>query len=113
MEYWEFKNGITVEGDGSAVFSVNLDGDFLGHIVCGDYADYKNCTAELNSGIDPITGGWEDGNGNPCTLSGWGNSEELKRSKKGSADWSWFSFFLRAILNCWAVRVPLCIGYIA
>lgn len=75
-EYWEFENGITVEGDGSEIFSVNLNGEFLGYIVCGDYADYKNCTAELNSGIDPITGGWEDGNGNPCTLSGWGNSEE-------------------------------------
>lgn len=82
MEYWEFKNGITVEGDGSAVFSVNLDGDFLGHIVCGDYADYKNCTAELNSGIDPITGGWEDGNGNPCTLSGWGKLRRIKKKQK-------------------------------
>lgn len=82
LEYWESENGITVEGDGSEIFSVNLNGEFLGYIVCRDYADYKNCTAELNSGIDPITGGWEDGNGNPCTLSGWEtpkNKKEVKR----------------------------------
>lgn len=76
MEYWEFKNGITVEGDGSAVFSVNLGGDFLGYIVCRDSDDYRARVSDLNNGIDPITGVWEDGNGNPCTFSGWGSTEE-------------------------------------
>lgn len=77
LDYWEFENGIIVEGNGSDIFTVKRkNGDFLGHIFCGDYKDYIARVADLNNGIDPITGGWEDGAGNPCEFSGWGDCEE-------------------------------------
>ena len=76
-DYWEFKTGITVEGNGCDTFVVKLiNGEFLGRIICGDSDDYRVRVADLNNGIDPITGNWEDGIGNPCELSGWGSPEE-------------------------------------
>ena len=36
-------------------------------------------------------------------------ANQKKKKKKRTAEGARFSFFLRAILNCWAVRVPLCI----
>lgn len=77
MKKWIFENGIEVyekpldfDLHGFAVY----DGDrFLGFVSPSSIADMDNCIALLDAGRDPITDGWDDGCGNPCTLDGWDN----------------------------------------
>ena len=33
--------------------------------------DMKICVEDLDEGNDPISAGWEDGLGHPCTFDGW------------------------------------------
>ena len=40
-------------------------GSKLGDLLALDWPEF------LDEGTDPITGGWEDGNGNTCSLDGW------------------------------------------
>lgn len=76
-ESWEFPNKIRVrecfyDGDLHR-FAVSHGGLLLGMIHPSNIADMITCMEALDRGEDPITHGWEDGNGNPCTLDGWGN----------------------------------------
>lgn len=38
----------------------------------GSIEDMQACIHDLDAGTDPVTGGWEDGNGDTCSLDGWG-----------------------------------------
>lgn len=75
---WEFENGVIVDEANFCGFEVYTDDreKYLGSVVCADSNDFEACVADLNNGIDPITGLWEDGNGKTCTLDGWDNQEE-------------------------------------
>lgn len=54
-------------------FAVYHGGDYLGTIYPDSVDDMRQCIAALDNGADPIADGWEDGNGNVCTLDGWAN----------------------------------------
>ena len=77
MREWKFDNGIEV-------YEHELDYDlhslkvyngnkYLGTVYPDTIEDMESCFMELDAGNDPITSGWEDGYGNPCTLDGWEN----------------------------------------
>ena len=69
---WIFENGIEVyESYGN--FKVYNGNKYLGTVVPDSEESFKECVKELNNGIDPISGMWEDGAGNSCTLDGWEN----------------------------------------
>lgn len=76
MREWNFSNGITVEEiehDYSLhAFEVYHNGKHLGNIYPDTIEDMENCITELDAGHDPISGGWEDGLGNSCSMNGWG-----------------------------------------
>ena len=80
MQSWIFDNGIEV-------YEKDFDNDLhcfavyngeanLGTIYPDNIDDMKSCMESLNAGEDPISGHWEDGCGNLCTLEGWGESED-------------------------------------
>lgn len=75
MRNWKYENGIEVK-------EINYDYDlhalevyhgetYLGNIYPSTVQDMENCINLLDNGEDPITGCWEDGCGNCCTLDGW------------------------------------------
>lgn len=76
MREWSFSNGITVEEENYNYdlhcFSVFCNGEKLGVVYPDDIPAMDSCINSLDSGNDPITGSWEDGMGNSCTLDGWG-----------------------------------------
>lgn len=76
MGIWKFEDGIEVyevDFDGDLHnFNVYNGDDFLGTVYPASVADMNTCIKDLNEGSNPIVDGWEDGNGNTCTLEGWG-----------------------------------------
>ena len=79
MKSWTFPNGIEVYEKGYdydlSCFAV-WDGDrYLGSVYPANIEDMQFCIAALDSGEDPISGGWDDGCMNPCTIEGWGDYE--------------------------------------
>lgn len=76
MREWKFENGIEVyevEFDYDLhAFKVYNGDDFLGTVYPSTIADMEECIQNLDEGNDPISTCWEDGNGNTCTLDGWG-----------------------------------------
>lgn len=80
MQKWIFDNGIEVyeeDFDGALHCLVVYNGEKkLGTIYPDNIDDMKSCFCDLNSGIDPISGQWEDGCDNLCTLEGWGENED-------------------------------------
>lgn len=77
MREWIFENGIEVyemDFDHDLHMFRVYDGDIkLGYIYPACLEDFENCVKLLDSGEDPVTGGWEDGCGNPCSRGGWNN----------------------------------------
>lgn len=75
MKSWEFKNSIKVfEEDYNYdlhCLKVYKGESYLGTVYPGTIEDMHECMKCLDNGDDPITDGWEDGCGNPCTLEGW------------------------------------------
>lgn len=76
MNTWN-NNGYTIEevafdGDLHAFEVYNADDELLGTIYPASIEDMNSCIAALDAGKDPVTDGWEDGNGNVCTVNGWG-----------------------------------------
>lgn len=76
MKNWKFENGIEVyeselDYDLHCLKVYNGE-DYLGAIYPATPEDMDNCKAVLDGGEDPISGMWEDGLGNTCTLDGWG-----------------------------------------
>lgn len=76
MRTWSFPNGIEVT---EQPFDYDLhclevynNGKYLGTVYPGSIEDMQACIHDLDAGTDPVTGGWEDGNGNTCSLDGWG-----------------------------------------
>lgn len=53
---------------------LNLDGAFLGTINPATIEDMNQIISDLNNGDCPVADGWEDGNGNTCTIEGWDES---------------------------------------
>lgn len=49
----------------------NMHGAKLGTITPPTIEDMSDLIDDLNNGACPIINGWEDGNGNVCTLEGW------------------------------------------
>lgn len=76
MREWNFENGINVEecdyDYGLHCFKVYNGGEYLGTVYPRNIEDMKLCIECLDNGEDPISGGWEDGMGNSCTIDGWG-----------------------------------------
>lgn len=68
---WSFENGIEVY-EHSEYFAVYNGDTLLGYIHPDTLEGFDDCRKALDSGEDPITGGWEDGLGNSCSLCGWG-----------------------------------------
>lgn len=82
MKNWTFDNGIEVY---ESEFDYDLhclkvyNGDnYLGTVYPDSIEDMKSCFKDLDAGNDPITGGWEDGMGNSCTLDGWGDGTAIE-----------------------------------
>ena len=68
---WSFENGIEVY-EHSDYFTVYNGDTLLGYVQPGTPEDMQQCRVDLDAGKDPITAGWEDGNGNSCSMCGWG-----------------------------------------
>lgn len=73
---WSFENGIEVYEINCDALKVVKDDKVLGYIYPANDDDMELCKRDLDAGKDPITAGWEDGNGNTCTLNGWGEYAE-------------------------------------
>lgn len=77
MKEWNFENGIRVVeedcDDELHCFKAYNNNEYLGTIFPDTLEDMKDCIKCLNRGEDPISGDWEDGLGNSCTLDGWEN----------------------------------------
>lgn len=75
INQWRFPNGIKVIKQSFDYdlycFEVYNNDEYLGTIYPSCIQDMHACVRDLNAGIDPITGSWEDGNGNTCSLDGW------------------------------------------
>lgn len=80
MYSWTFKNGVAVNAiavdsfpDGSdwCRFDVLYNGNKIGAIYPPNADWHLDVVMSLNNGYEPITGGWEDGRGNICTINGW------------------------------------------
>ena len=75
MNEWLFENGTRVTEENFDYdlhcFNVYSDNRLLGTIYPDSLDNMKSCIEQLNAGEDPISGMWEDGNGNSCTLNGW------------------------------------------
>lgn len=88
MKEWKFNNNLEVyenEYDCDLHCFVVYNGDsYLGTIYPNSIDDMNECISKLDSGIDPITDGWEDGRRNPCRLEGW--FEHLFVSVRGTGD---------------------------
>lgn len=80
MREWKFDNGIEVfekEHDHDLhIFKVYSGDSYLGTVYPDTIGDMEECIETLDSGEDPITGGWEDGCGHSCSLDGWGEDYE-------------------------------------
>ena len=80
---WTFSDGIYVreaEFDGNLrIFEVFNGDDYLGDVTPPDVENMELLEKELDNGANPISGDWEDGMGNSCTLDGWGQ-EEMKQT---------------------------------
>ncbi len=78
MREWTFENGIIVQEEkfehALHCFKVYNGNNYLGTVYPATIENMESCIASLDSGEDPISGMWEDGNGNSCSLNGW---EEL------------------------------------
>lgn len=77
MQSWIFENGIEVyekDFDNDLhCFDVYNGEEKLGTIYPDNIGDMESCVESLDAGEDPISGHWEDGCGNLCTLEGWEN----------------------------------------
>lgn len=79
---WIFENGIRVSEENFDYslhcFEVYSGERYLGTVYPDTIEDMHELIKELDDGSEPITDSWEDGNGNTCTLDGWGDglSEE-------------------------------------
>lgn len=75
MRTWSFENGIGVVEEGFDYdlhcFKVYSDETLLGTVYPDSVESMNSMVNELDNGTDPISGMWEDGNGNTCTLDGW------------------------------------------
>lgn len=76
MKEWIFDNGIKVV---EAEFDYDLhclevynSNEYLGTVYPDSIESMESCFRDLDAGKDPISGRWEDGRGNICTLDGWG-----------------------------------------
>lgn len=80
MKKWSFENGIKVhENEYDAdlhCLKVYNNNKYLGTVYPQTIENMESCFKDLEAGIDPISGGWEDGCGNSCTLDGWNNDDE-------------------------------------
>lgn len=77
MRTWNFDNGVIV-GESSHDADLHcfevFNGDrYLGTVYPNTIEDMNQCIKALDNGEDPISGGWEDGCGNTCSMNGWGN----------------------------------------
>ena len=77
MQKWTFENGIEVyendfDNDLHCLAVYNGE-EKLGTIYPDNIGDMESCIEALDAGEDPISGHWEDGCGNLCTLEGWEN----------------------------------------
>lgn len=72
---WIFNNGIEVHKEyfdnDLCKFDVYLNNKYLGEIIPDSIESMQLCIDSLNLGEDPISGRWDDGMGNPCTINGW------------------------------------------
>lgn len=85
---WGFGDGITVAempGGCCGQLLCYRDGIFIGRVVPADMSDMEECVAKLDAGEDPVTGGWDDGNGNACSAKGWSPCG-ISRERYGLAD---------------------------
>ena len=75
MKKWNFNNGITVEEKEYDrelhCFAVFSKAKYLGDVYPETIEDMESCVEDLDEGNDPISAGWEDGLGHPCTFDGW------------------------------------------
>ena len=78
MREWKFENGIEVyevEFDFDLhAFKVYNEENFLGTVFPDSIENMESMIEELDDGKDLISGHWEDGRGNSCTLYGWGSN---------------------------------------
>ncbi len=76
MREWKFENGIEVfekEFDYDLHCLTVYNGEaYLGTIYPSSIEAMESCFDDLDNGEDPVTGGWEDGAGNTCSMDGWG-----------------------------------------
>lgn len=76
MKTWETElvtvEEVAFDHDLHAFEVYNKDGELLGGIYPNDIDAMESIIADLDDGSCPIAEGWEDGNGNTCTLDGWG-----------------------------------------
>lgn len=63
---------VEFDGDLLAFRVRSLEGDYLGDITPDSAEEMNAIIADLQSGGCPIADHWEDGNGNVCTMYGWG-----------------------------------------
>lgn len=61
------RNGVQYELVNCDVVEVTKNGEKLGDIWVNE-GDWEL----IKTGADPINDGWEDGNGHPLSLDGWG-----------------------------------------
>ena len=84
MKTWKFKNVVVEEEEYNHdlhCFKVSdLQGNTLGYIYPEDCFMMESCMESLDCGEDPISGGWEDGCGNSCTMDGWGYYSKVEHT---------------------------------
>lgn len=77
MREWKFENGVLVVEESLDYdlhcFKVYNGDIYLGTVYPDSIETMNSMIIDLENGQDPISERWEDGNGNTCTLEGWGN----------------------------------------
>lgn len=88
MKEWKFNNNLEVYENEYCndlhCFVVHDSASYLGTIYPNSIENMNECISKLDAGLDPITDGWEDGHGHPCTLNGW--YDRLFVSVRGTGD---------------------------
>lgn len=76
MRVWNFENGVKVHEMSFDYdlhcFDVFHNELFLGTVYPEDLETMRAMVKCLDEGEDPVSGKWEDGCGNICTMEGWG-----------------------------------------
>lgn len=79
MKKWNFENGVAVyeeEFDSDLhCLKVYKDDKYLGTVYPASIVEMNIAINALDEGEDPISGHWDDGCGNACTLDGWSEND--------------------------------------